>query len=224
MAGCSTVAINYNTNEAAALETQQLVAKAAPRCTTRLYRADVGDEQQVKAMIASVAKECGTISVLVNNAGIGSIRHLDDVTTDDFDAMYRTNLRSAFLCTQACYPAMVEQRFGRLIFLTSIAAYVGGATGPHYAASKAGLIGLTNSYAERLVKYGITSNAVSPGLVDSDMLDNMCDKVGRDTVLARTGPGRLGEPGEVGAVVAMLAGNGYINGQTIGVDGGIHKK
>ena len=224
MAGCSTVAVNYNTNESAALETKALITQAAPKCTVRLYRADVSDTEPVKRMIDSIVAECGTISVLVNNAGICSIRQLDEVTVDEFDSLYRTNLRSAFLCTQACYPAMVKQQFGRIINITSIAAYVGGPTGPHYSASKAGMIGLTNSYAERLAKLGVTSNAVSPGLVDSDMVDDMCEAVGRDKVLARTGPGRLGTPDEVGMVVAMLANNAYINGQVIGVDGGIYKK
>ena len=224
VAGCSAVVVNYNQNEAAARETQSLIVQAAPKCTVRLYRADVSDGEQVKAMVETVAAECGTIGVLVNNAGICSVRELDTVTIDDFDAMYRNNVRSAFLCTQACYAAMVKQQFGRIINITSIAAYVGGPTGPHYSMSKAAMIGLTNSYAERLVKLGVTSNAVSPGLVASDMVDDMCNAIGRDKVLARTGPGRLGTPDEVGQVVAMLATNGYINGQTIGVDGGMYKK
>ena len=95
---------------------------------------------------------------------------------------------------------------------------------PHYAASKAAMIGLTNSYAHRLVKKGITSNAVSPGMCDSDMLQDMMKVVGRDKVVGMTGPGRLGTADEVAAVVVMLARNGYVNGQVIGVDGGIHKK
>ena len=225
-AGCSTVAVNYHTHEQGAQETQRLITAVAPHCTVRLYRADVSDEQQVKQMIDTIVAECNhqPISVLVNNAGICSIRELDAVTIDDFDAMYRTNLRSAFLCTQACYTGMITQNFGRIINITSIAAYVGGPTGPHYSASKAGMIGLTNSYAERLAKQGITCNAVAPGLVESDMVDDMCNAVGREKVVARTGPGRLGKPEEVGQVVAMLACNGYINGQTIDVDGGIHKK
>ena len=224
MAGCSTVVVNYNSNEAAALETQSLITQAAPKCTVRLYRADVSDTDQVKQMMDAIASDCGTISVLVNNAGIGSVRELADITVDEFDAMYRTNLRSAFLCTQACYAAMVKQHYGRIINITSVAAYVGGPTGPHYAASKAGMIGLTHSYADRLAKLGVTSNAVAPGLVASDMVDNMCNTIGRDKVLARTGPGRLGTPDEVGSVVAMLAGNGYMNGQVIMVDGGMYHK
>lgn len=224
MAGCSTVAVNYNTNEAAALETKSLITQAAPKCTVRLYRADVSDGEQVKSMVAAIVAECGTVSILVNNAGICSVRELDAVSVDDFDAMYRNNLRSAFLCTQAVYTAMVDQHYGRLINVTSVAAYLGGPTGPHYAASKAGMIGLTHSYADRLGKLGVTSNAVAPGLVSSDMVDDMCEVVGREKVVARTGPGRLGTPDEVGMVVAMLASNGYINGQVINVDGGMYKK
>jgi len=226
MAGCSTIAVNYNTNEAAVLETKTLITQAAPKCTVRLYRADVSEPEQVKQMIHAIVSECGgPVSVLVNNAGICSVRsNLSDITVDEFDSMYRNNLRSAFLCTQACHAAMVEQQFGRIINITSVAAYLGGPTGPHYSASKAGMIGLTNSYAERLAKTGVTSNAVAPGLVASDMVDDMCNNIGLDKVLARTGPGRLGEPDEVGMVVAMLASNGYMNGQVINVDGGMYKK
>ena len=160
----------------------------------------------------------------MNNAGISSVRELSEVTLDDFDSMWRNNTRSAFIVTQAVQQQMAQQQFGRIVFITSIAAYTGGVTGPHYAASKAGMIGLCNSYAHRLVKHGVTSNAVSPGLVASDMLDAMMDKIGRDRVIANTQPGRLGQPDEVAAVVCMLAQNGYVNGQVIGVDGGIHKK
>ena len=146
-AGCSTVIVNYNQNESAALETQSLITQAAPQCKVRVCRADVSDAEQVKRMVEWVVAECGVVSVLVNNAGICSIRSdLSTVTVDDFDSMYRGNLRSAFLCTQATYAAMVEQKFGRIINITSIAAYTGGATGPHYAASKAGMIGKSQQH------------------------------------------------------------------------------
>ena len=169
-------------------------------------------------MIADIVRTVGAVSVLVNNAGVSSIREINEVTLEDFDLMIRTNCRSAFVCTQAVIGAMQKQRWGRIINLTSIAAYTGGLTGPHYAASKAGMIGLTNAYAHRLVKFGITSNAVSPGLCDSDMLSEMGRAIGgMDKVIANTKPGRLGTADEVAVVVAMLARNGYVNGQTIGV-------
>jgi len=224
-AGAAFIAINYNKNREAAEETQSLISKANPQCRTHLYPCDVTKVEEVNSMVHQIeADSQSSISVVVNNAGVGSVRELSEVTLEDFDLMINTNLRSAFIVTQAVYRGMEKQRWGRIIFITSIAAYTGGVTGPHYSASKAGLIGLTNSYAHRLVKFGITSNAVSPGLVETDMIQQVMDKVGKEKILAATQPGRLGHVDEVGSLVALLACNGYINGQTIGVDGGIYKK
>ena len=126
-----------------------------------------------------------------------------------------TNLSSAFFVTQAALPAMRAQRWGRIIMLSSVAAQTGGVIGPHYAASKAGLLGLTHSYANLLAKEGITSNAIAPALIDTDMIR------GNPAITPQLIPiGRFGTSNEVAAVAVMLATNGYITGQTIGVNGG----
>jgi len=222
-AGCN-IAVNYQKNVSGAEETKQLIEKESPSVKVRIYQCDVSEENEVNDMIESINVDMGIISILVNNAGIGSVRELHEVSLEEFDRFLKVNLRSAFIVTQRVYPQMIQQHWGRIIFMTSIAAYIGGGTGPHYSASKAGLIGLTNSYAQRLISHGITSNAVSPGLVESDMVNDMCDKLGRDRVLQRTTGGKFGKPEDVANVVTMLATNPYVNGQVIGVDGGIHKK
>ncbi|KAH3745676.1 3-oxoacyl-ACP reductase FabG [Pelomyxa schiedti] len=215
------VAINYHSREVAAQETARMIREVAPESRVIVVQADVGKADAVRAMVAQVNRRLGTIGVLVNNAGIAPTTPPDEITEDDFDSVIETNLKSAFLLSQAVIPGMCSQGWGRIINITSVAAYTGGAVGPHYAASKAGMIGLTNSYSNLYVKEGITVNAVAPGLV---LTETQSDGGALDKMLPLTGPGRFGFPEEVAQVVVMLAGNGYVTGQTINVDGGIYKK
>jgi len=153
----------------------------------------------------------------VNNAGIARARKLEDVDLALFDEAYSVNLRSAFVVTSAVLAAMRRNRWGRLIFISSTAANVGGVVGPHYAASKAGMIGLMHSYASQLVKEGITANVISPALVETDMVRS--DLRVEPT---RIPVGRFGRPEEVAEVAVMLARNSYITGQAINVNGGLY--
>src|SRR5438270_4885903 len=175
--------------------------------------ADVSDGAAVHAMIQSVAAELGAVDVLVNNAGIAITRGIDDLTEADFDRTIAVNLKSAFLCTQAVLPAMRARKWGRIVNISSGAARGTGAIGVHYNASKAGMEGLTRGYAARLVKEGITVNAVAPSLIATDMMGGRTD-------LARNIPlGRMGQAEEVAQAVAMVLGNSYMTGQTIVFNG-----
>ncbi|QQS12163.1 MAG: SDR family NAD(P)-dependent oxidoreductase [Rhodospirillales bacterium] len=179
--------------------------------------ADVSDAAAVAAMAARVEAELGPVDLLVNNAGIGVTRGVDDLTEADFDLTLAVNLKSAFLCTRAVLPGMRARGWGRIVNVTSGAARGAGVIGPHYNASKAGMEGLTRGYAARVVKEGITVNAVAPSLILTDMV------AGAAEARARLVPvGRLGTPEEVAQAVVMVMGNAYMTGQTIQVNGGMH--
>ncbi|MBN9491491.1 MAG: 3-oxoacyl-ACP reductase FabG [Alphaproteobacteria bacterium] len=179
-------------------------------------RADVSKAAEVSSMVAAVQHELGTIDVLVNNAGIGLVRNVDDLTEEVFDETIAVNLKSAFLCTQAVVPGMRAKKWGRIVNISSGAARGAGGVGPHYNASKAGLEGLTRGYAARLVKDGITVNAVAPSLIETDMV-----RSGLASSAARIPLGRFGTPEECAQVVLMLVGNAYMTGQTVALSGGM---
>jgi len=177
--------------------------------------ADVSQAAAVTAMVEQVAASLGPIDILVNNAGVAIVRGVDDLTESDFDRTIAVNLKSAFLCTQAVLPTMRARRWGRIVNISSGAARGAGAIGVHYNAAKAGMEGLTRGYAARLVKEGITVNAVAPSLIETDMMQGRTD-------LARNIPlGRMGQADEVAQAVAMVLGNSYMTGQTIVLNGGM---
>jgi 3-oxoacyl-[acyl-carrier protein] reductase len=178
-------------------------------------QADVSRTDQVAKMVATVKSELGPIDILVNNAGIAVPRGVDDLTEADFDRTIAINLKSVFLCTQAVLPMMKERHWGRIVNVSSGAARGAGAIGPHYNASKAGMEGLTRGYAARLVKEGITVNAVAPSLIETDMMK------GQPNLLSRIPLGRFGQPEEVAKAVMMLIDNPYMTGQTVAMSGGM---
>jgi len=177
--------------------------------------ADVSQGAAVAKMVEQVASALGPIDILINNAGIAIVRGIDDLTEGDFDATIAVNLKSAFLCTTAVVPSMRAKKWGRIVNISSGAARGAGAIGPHYNASKAGMEGLTRGYAARLVKEGITVNAVAPSLIETDMMRGRADQA------ARIPLGRMGQPEEVAQAVLMLLGNDYMTGQTIALSGGM---
>jgi 3-oxoacyl-[acyl-carrier protein] reductase len=177
--------------------------------------ADVAQAAAVAKMVDHTVAALGPIDILVNNAGMAIVRGIDDLTEAEFDQTISVNLKSAFLCTQAVVPAMRAKKWGRIVNISSGAARGAGAIGVHYNASKAGMEGLTRGYAARLVKEGITVNAVAPSLIETDMMRGRSD-------LARNIPvGRLGHPDEVAQAVLMVLGNDYMTGQTIVLNGGL---
>jgi 3-oxoacyl-[acyl-carrier protein] reductase len=207
------VAVNYRIQEKQALEVCEQI-RALDRRTVAVG-ADVSRAVEVARMVEAVAWELGPVDILINNAGMVCQKPLEEITEEDFDAMIAANLKSAFLVTQRVLPAMREKKWGRIINLSSVAAQTGGVTGPHYAASKAGMHGLTHSYARHLVKEGITVNTVAPALIETDMITQNL-QVTPELVPV----GRFGAVTEVAQVIVMLAINGYITGQTINVNGG----
>ena len=209
----ATVAVNYKTRgqeaEAVSREIQDMGGRVVA------LQADVSIAADVNRMVRQVESQLGPVAVLVNNAGITRPQPIDKITEKDWDEVLAVNLKSVFLVTQAVLPAMRAAKRGRIINLSSVAAQTGGVIGPHYAASKAGIIGLTHSYAALLAKEGITVNAIAPALIETDMI--------RDNPRATPAlipVGRFGAVDEVADVVVMLATNGYITGQTINVNGG----
>ena len=209
----ATVAVNYRTR---ALEAEAVCAEIKERGGHAVaIQADVSIAADVRRMVNQVESELGPIAVLVNNAGITRPQPVHEITERDWDEVLAANLKSVFLVTQAALPRMREANWGRIINLSSVAAQTGGVIGPHYAASKAGIIGLTHSYAALLAKEGITVNAIAPALIETDMI--------RDNPRATPAlipVGRFGTVDEVADGVVMLATNGYITGQTINVNGG----
>jgi 3-oxoacyl-[acyl-carrier protein] reductase len=178
-------------------------------------QANVTQAPEVTRLVEQASSALGPIAILVNNAGITRPQATEDVTETDWNDILLANLTSAFLVTQAALPGMRSAGWGRIINLSSVAAQTGGVVGPHYAASKAGLIGLTHSYASRFAKEGITANAIAPALIATDMIrDN--PNVRPDLIPV----GRFGAVDEVAEVAVMLARNGYMTGQTINVNGG----
>jgi 3-oxoacyl-[acyl-carrier protein] reductase len=207
------VAINYRERAKEAEAVAAKIRDAGGRTMT--IAADVSKADSVTAMVERVTKDLGPIDILINNAGIAIVRGVDDLTESEFDQTIAVNLKSAFLCTQAVLPGMRARKWGRIVNISSGAARGAGAIGVHYNASKAGMEGLTRGYAARLVKEGITVNAVAPSLIETDMMRGRTD-------LARNIPvGRMGQAEEVAQAVTMVLGNSYMTGQTIILNGGM---
>ena len=207
------VAVNYRERADQADAVVAKIRESGGRATG--IAADVSQAAAVAKMVDLASSALGAIDILVNNAGLAIVRSIDDLTENDFDRTIAVNLKSAFLCTQAVLPAMRAKKWGRIVNISSGAARGAGAIGVHYNASKAGMEGLTRGYAARLVKEGITVNAVAPSLIETDMMRGRSD-------LARNIPlGRLGQPNEVAQAVLMVLGNDYMTGQTIILNGGM---
>jgi 3-oxoacyl-[acyl-carrier protein] reductase len=207
------VAVNYRRRAPDAEEVVAAVRGIGRRAIG--VGADVASGDAVRAMMSHIEADLGKIDILVNNAGVGIIRGVEDLTEADFDLTIAVNLKSAFLCTQAVLPGMRTRRWGRIVNISSGAARGAGGIGVHYNASKAGMEGLTRGYAARLVKDGITVNAVAPSLIDTEMMNAR-----RDQYVARIPLGRTGTAEEVAQVVVMVAGNAYMTGQTVQLNGG----
>ncbi|HET9112626.1 MAG TPA: 3-oxoacyl-ACP reductase family protein, partial [Burkholderiales bacterium] len=202
------IAVNYHSRESEAKQVSAQVESYNRRCVT--VRADVTVTADVSRMIKSIEEELGSVTILVNNAGIARTQSPAEITEGDWDEIIDANLKSVFLVTQAVLPSMRDGRWGRIINMSSAAAQLGGIIGPHYTASKAGILGLTHSYASLLAEEGITVNAVAPALIETEMIAG-----NQQARPERIPVGRFGTPEEVAEVVVMLTRNGYITGQTI---------
>jgi 3-oxoacyl-[acyl-carrier protein] reductase len=207
------VAVNYLSKAGEAKAVVEAIHKLGGRAIT--VGADVSLAAAVTGMVAGVERELGPVDILINNAGIAINRPVDELTEEDFDRTMAVNLKSVFLCTQAVMPGMRKRRWGRIVNISSGAARGAGGVGPHYNASKAGMEGMTRGYAARLVKDGITVNAVAPSLIETDMVTAVASSA------ARIPLGRFGKPEECAKIVMMLLDNEYMTGQTVALSGGL---
>jgi 3-oxoacyl-[acyl-carrier protein] reductase len=184
--------------------------------------ADLSDPAQILSLVDRAEAALGPIDILVSNAGIGPRQALDEITLEDWERVMRVNLRPAFLLAQRLTPGMRERQWGRVILMSSVAAFTGGIIGPHYATSKAALLGLTHALAGPLAAYGVTVNAIAPALIETDMMP--ADEPARQQIAGRIPVGRLGRAEEVADIVFALVGNAYITSQTLLMDGGIYPR
>jgi 3-oxoacyl-[acyl-carrier protein] reductase len=218
--GGANVVLCYAGNEAAAQETvsacEALGAKAmAVRC-------NVSDSAQVKALMDTATVAFGGIDILVNNAGVTHDGLIMMMKEEDFDAVIAANLKGTFLCMKAVSRQMMKQRYGRIVNLSSVVGLRGNAGQVNYAASKAGVIGMTKSLAKELASRNVTVNAVAPGFIETDMTAAMTDAA-KEATLAAIPLKALGKPENVAKAVAFLASDeaSYITGQVLAVDGGM---
>ena len=218
--GGANVVFCYAGNEAAAQET--VSACGALGAKAMALRCDVSCVADVKALMDTALKTFGRIDILVNNAGITRDNLLMLMKPEDFDAVISANLKGTFLCMKAAARQMVKQRYGRIVNLSSVVALRGNAGQTNYAASKAGLIGLTKSLARELAARNVTVNAVAPGFIDTDMTAVLPEAV-RTGMTQGIPAGRAGQPEDVAQAVAFFAAeqSSYLTGQVLCVDGGM---
>ena len=214
-----------NCSSAASLERTAAAAEAIAQVfgvRTHAVVADVSDVDAAKAMVDETVQALGRLDVLVNNAGITRDGLIARMSAEDFDAVVDVNLNGTFNCCKAAAKVMMKQRAGRIINMSSVVGVAGNAGQVNYAASKAGVIGITKSLAKELARRSITVNAVAPGFISTDMTDALTEEQ-REAIAGRIGLGRFGEAEDVAALVGFLASPeaAYITGQVISVDGGL---
>ena len=214
------IVVNFIGNEAVAQETVAAI-EALGRKAIKI-KADVGNAEDVQAMVDKAVAAFGHIDILVNNAGITRDGLLIRMKDSDWDDVLNINLKGVYLVTKAVAKLMVKQRAGRIINMTSVSGVTGNVGQANYAAAKAGVIGFTKTCAKELAARGITVNAVAPGFIETAMTDVLPEKI-KEGIAATVPFGRMGQPEEIASVVTFLASDfaSYITGQVLNVDGGM---
>jgi acetoacetyl-CoA reductase/3-oxoacyl-[acyl-carrier protein] reductase len=191
-------------------------------CKTLLLKGDVGVRSTWTSMIDKIKQTWGRLDILVNNAGITRDKTLRKITDEDWMAVLNTNLNACYFGVSAAMPMMIEQKFGRIINISSFVGQAGNFGQANYAASKGGIIAFTKTAALELAKYNVTCNALAPGFTETGMLAKVPEQV-QSQILARIPMGRFGKPEEVAKAVLFLAADGdYVTGQQINVNGGVY--
>lgn len=214
------VVINYNSNADAALE----VVKEIEALGSQAYasQADVSDSSQAKVLVDDAIRQFGKVDLLVNNAGITRDRSFLKLTEENWRKVIDVNLNSAFNTTSAVLPSMVEQKFGRIINISSVIGQSGNVGQTNYAASKAGLIGFTKSLALEMANKGVTVNAICPGFIETEMVAEIPAEI-LGKIVSKIPQRRLGQPQEIARAVVYLASEGdYITGQQLNINGGLY--
>lgn len=212
------IALNFNTSEKEALS---LKNELSVLTCVEIFKADVSDSEQVKKMFSEIENIFGGADVLVNNAGIAQQALFTDITDEMWQKMIGTNLTGAFNCCRSALPYMIREKCGSIINIASMWGEVGASMEVHYSAAKAGLIGLTKALAKEVGLSGITVNAVSPGVVLTDMMAQFSDE-DKKVLADETPMGVLGTPEDIAAAVSFLASEKarFITGQVVSVNGG----
>lgn len=211
-------ALDINAEQLVELETA--VKEAGHSVITKCV--DITDTEKLTEILTSLAKEHGGVGILVNNAGITRDRLMMQMDDEDFDKVISVNLRAAFFATRAVLRSMIRNKFGRIVSLSSVAGVMGQAGSTNYAASKAGLIGMTKSIVREVAKKNITANCIAPGFIMTEMTENLPQPV-KDAAKQVIPARKFGTPGDVAKAIAFLTRDdtGYVNGQVLCVDGGM---
>lgn len=215
-----TVVVNYNgSKERAEAVVEEIKALGADGYA---YQCNVADTEATRLMVKEIFDRYGRLDILVNNAGITRDNLIMKMSEEDFDAVIAANLKGCFNTIKAVSRQMLKQRAGRIINITSVSGILGNVGQANYAASKAGIIGLTKTMAREFASRGITVNAIAPGFVDTDMTQVLPEQI-KEEVTAQIPLGRFGKPEDIANMAAYLASEkaGYITGQIISVDGGM---
>jgi 3-oxoacyl-[acyl-carrier protein] reductase len=212
------VAVHYSANRERAQRVAEAIAAAGG--TARVFGADLRQAAASERLVDEVQRDLGPVDLLAANAGLAGIAGYEEVDAQRFDEALAVNLRAPYLMARRVLPGMRERGFGRILFTSSIAALTGGIVGPHYAASKAGLHGLTHFLAARVANDGVTVNAIAPALIEETAM--LPGDPG--DLAARIPVGRLGTPAEVADLALAVLANGYVTNQVISIDGGLYPR
>lgn len=215
------VAVNYSSSEASAVEVAELIRKNGGKA--EIFKARVNEEAEVEEMFTAIEKSLGPVDILVNNAGITKDNLIMRMKTEEWDSVIDVNLKGTFLCTRRALKAMMKNRYGKIINLSSVVGFSGNAGQFNYSATKAGVIGMTKSAALECASRGIRVNAVAPGFIETDMTASLSDDV-KAAYMEKIPLKLLGKPEDIANAVVYLASplSDYMTGQTLHLNGGMY--